>query len=150
LKTCWVPHDIRDQVVDYVQHWRQRTDLGVTQFIIWLGISSSKFFEWKHRYGMVNEHNHLVPRDHWIEDWEKQAIIQFHQEYPLEGYRRLSFMMLDHGIVAVSPSNVYRVLSEAGLLRKGRNTLLRGPESFRTTARSLSQEISRLSFEKAV
>jgi hypothetical protein len=34
------------------------------------------------------------------------------------GYRRLTFMMLDADIVAVSPASVWRVLSRAGLLRK--------------------------------
>jgi transposase InsO family protein len=57
-----------------------------------------------------------VPRDHWLEAWEKQQIIAFHQEYPLEGYRRLTFMMLDRDLVAVSPSSTYRVLKAAGLL----------------------------------
>ena len=33
-----------------------------------------------------------------------------------EGYRRLSFMMLDEDIAAVSPSTVYRILKDAGLL----------------------------------
>jgi hypothetical protein len=80
-------------VVNYVQDWRKRTGLGTALFIAWLGIGTSKYFEWKRRYGKVNEHNALIPRDHWIEDWEKQAIVHFHQEYPLEGYRRLSFMM---------------------------------------------------------
>jgi putative transposase len=37
----------------------------------------------------------LVPRDFWLENWEKQAIIGFHLKNPLEGYRRLTFMMLD-------------------------------------------------------
>jgi hypothetical protein len=37
---------------------------------------------------------------------------------PLEGYRRLTFMMLDADIVAVSPASVWRVLSRAGLMRK--------------------------------
>ncbi len=37
-----------------------------------------------------------------------------HQE---DGYRRLTFMMLDCGIVAVSPASTYRVLKEAGLMR---------------------------------
>ena len=37
---------------------------------------------------------------------------------PLEGYRRLTFMMLDADIVAVSPASVWQVLSRAGLLRK--------------------------------
>ena len=34
----------------------------------------------------------------------------------MEGYRRLTFMMLDQDVVACSPSSVYRVLQEAGLL----------------------------------
>jgi hypothetical protein len=66
----------------------------------------------------VNEHNGWVPRDFWLEDWEKQAIFGFHLKNPLEGYRRLTLMMLDADIVAVSPSSVWRVLSQAGLLSK--------------------------------
>ena len=49
--------------------------------------------------------------DWWLEDGEK-AILDFHAEHPLEGHRRLAFMMLDADIVAVSPSNVYRVLRD--------------------------------------
>ena len=41
---------------------------------------------------------------------------QFAVDHPLEGYRRLTFMMLDTDTVAVSPSSVYRVLEQAGLL----------------------------------
>jgi putative transposase len=37
--------------------------------------------------------------------------------HPLEGYRRLAFMMLDADVVAVSPSSVYRVLRDAGLIK---------------------------------
>lgn len=66
----------------------------------------------------MNEHNCWVPRDFWLEGWEKQAIVNFHLNHPLEGYRRLAFMMLDADIVAVSPASVWRVLSRAGLLRK--------------------------------
>jgi putative transposase len=62
---------------------------------------------------LANEHNSLVPRDWWLEDWEKKAIIKFHASHPLEGYRRLAFMMLDADVVAVSPSSVYRVLRNA-------------------------------------
>jgi hypothetical protein len=32
-----------------------------------------------------------------------------HHQFPLEGYRRLTFMMLDRNVVAVSPSSAYRV-----------------------------------------
>lgn len=84
--------------------------------IAWLGVAKGKFYSWKQRYGRVNEHNASVPRDHWIEDWERDAIIEFHGMYPLEGYRRLAFMMLDKTNVAVSPSTTYRVLRRANLL----------------------------------
>jgi putative transposase len=79
-------------------------------------VSRSKYYQWKDRYGKANEHNILVPRDHWLEPWEKDAIIDFHDRFPLEGYRRLTFMRLDRDIVAVSPSSTYRVLKSAGLL----------------------------------
>lgn len=82
----------------------------------WLELGTSKFHDWKHRYGKANEHNGQVPRDHWLEGWEKQAILDYHDRHPLEGYRRLTFMMLDDDIVAVSPSSVYRVLKAAGRL----------------------------------
>ena len=90
----------------------------MTQFIDWLGIAPSKYYDWQRRYGKVNEHNGLVHRDFWLEEWEKQAIITFHEQHQLDGYRRLTYMMLDRNIVAVSPSSVYRVLSAAGLLRR--------------------------------
>ena len=44
--------------------------------------------------GKVNEHNGLVPRDHWIEEWERQSVIDYFDCHPLDGYRRLTFMEL--------------------------------------------------------
>jgi transposase InsO family protein len=104
--------------VDFVRRWSEKTEIGAGRFIVWLDITASKFYGWRERYGKANEHNGWVPRDFWLEDWEKQAIIGFHLKNPLEGYRRLTFMMLDADIVAVSPSSVWRVLSQAGLLSK--------------------------------
>jgi hypothetical protein len=45
-----------------------------------------------------------------LEDWEKAAILDYHDLHPLEGYRRLTFMMLDEDVAACSPATVYRVL----------------------------------------
>jgi len=116
LKGSWVPHDTRDQIVDYVTYWTGRAELPAKRIVAWLGVGGSKFYDWKKRYGKTNEHNGLVPRDWWLEDWEKKAIVDFHWQHPLEGYRRLTFMMLDADIVAVSPSSVYRVLRQAGVM----------------------------------
>ncbi len=91
------------------------------RLLAWLGLGTSKFYQWKDRYGKANEHNSQVPRDWWLEDWEKVAILQYHDCHPLEGYRQLAFMMLDDDIVAVSPSSVYRVLKKAGRLDRRRH-----------------------------
>ena len=116
MKGSWVPHDTRDQIVDYVTYWTGRAELPAKRIVAWLGVGGSKFYDWKKRYGKTNEHNGLVPRDWWLEDWEKKAIVDFHWQHPLEGYRRLTFMMLDADVVAVSPSSVYRVLRQAGVM----------------------------------
>ena len=52
----WVPHDVRDQVVDFVRRWSEKVEISVGRFIAWLGVTVSKFYNWRHRYGRVNEH----------------------------------------------------------------------------------------------
>jgi transposase InsO family protein len=111
---------VRDEIVDYVHRWTERTELPANRLLGWLGLGTSTFHDWKKRYGKVNEHNGQVPRDSWLEDWEKQAILDFHDRHPLDGYRRLTFMMLDEDVVAVSPASVYRVLKAAGRLDRRR------------------------------
>jgi putative transposase len=103
-------------VVDFVRTWSEKTEIPVERFCAGLELARGKFYAWRKRYGKANEHNRQVPRDHWLEDSERQAILDFHERFPLEGYRRLTFMMLDQDIVAVSPSSTYRVLAKAGRL----------------------------------
>ncbi len=104
--------------MDFVNEWSEKTELPIKQFITWLDIHKSKFYSWHARYGKVNEHNGKVPRDFWLENSEKKAILDFEQEHPDEGYRRLTYMMMDNDIVAASPASVWRVLSAAGRLEK--------------------------------
>jgi transposase InsO family protein len=82
----------------------------------WASLSRAKFAEWIKRYGKANEHNAMVPRDHWVTDEERARILDFHAQHPLDGYRRITFMMLDQDVVAVSPTTTWRVLSAAGVL----------------------------------
>ena len=103
--------------MDFVRHWSDRTEIPVRRFLGRLGIAASKFHDWRTRYGLANEHNAPVPRDWWLQPWERAAILEFHAGHPTEGYRRLAFMMLDADLVAVSPSSVYRVLRGAGLIK---------------------------------
>jgi len=118
LKDAWAEPDVRDEVVDYVRYWSDKTQIKATTMVKWIGIARSKYHDWRSRYGKVNEHNAWIPRDFWLEDGERQAIIAYYLDHPLEGYRRLTYMMLDDEIVAASPSSVYRVLKNAELLNR--------------------------------
>jgi len=105
-------------VIDYVRQWSEKTQIPRTRLVSWIGISRSKYFDWAERYGKVNEHNAWIPRDHWLEDWEQQAIVNYYLDHLEEGYRRLTYMMIDADIVAVSPSSVHRVLRQGGYLAR--------------------------------
>lgn len=103
-------------MVDYVHYWKDRAKIPAKQLLQWIGLYQATFYKWCRSYGKEYQHNGAIPRDHWLEAWEREAIIQFYVEQPLNGYRRLTYMMLDREIVAVSPATVYRVLSQANLL----------------------------------
>src|SRR5712672_3196065 len=54
----------------------------------------------------------------WQKEFFENGAAAFQQKVRSNqpGYRRLTFMMLDADVVAVSPSSVWRVLSQAGCL----------------------------------
>lgn len=107
--------------MDFISHWTdERTGLRPLQLVDWLRLSRSKYYHWREHYGQDTARTQPVPRDHWLEDWEGDAIVAFAQANPLEGYWRLTFMMLDADLVAVSPSSTYRVLLEAGLIGRSK------------------------------
>ena len=106
LKGRWVPHDTRDEVVDYVRHWNERTELSAKQLG---GLAGHGRQQVPPVAAAVTARSTSttawIPRDWWLEDWEKQAILRLpRSSHPLEGYRRLAFMMLDDDVVAVSPT----------------------------------------------
>lgn len=130
MKDSWTQPDIRDEVVDYIRYWSDKTQIKAITMVGWIGITRSKFYNWQCRYGKLNEHNAMIPRDFWLTDYEKQDIINYYKDNPLEGYRRLTYMMLDADIVAASPSSIYRVLSDAGLLQQWNRKVSRKGDGF--------------------
>jgi putative transposase len=92
-----------------------------------LEIKPSKYFSWRKRADKETVHNGHVPKSHWLLNWEIQEIVAYRRLHRDEGYRRLSYMMLDENIVAVSPSSVYRVLKHYNLLSSAwRHTKTKG------------------------
>ncbi len=65
-------------MVDYVRYWTDRAETSAKTILRWPDLAPSKFHTWKDRYGKANEHNGQIPRDHWLEAWERKAILEFH------------------------------------------------------------------------
>jgi len=103
-------------VVDFLKRINMLTEIPFRNLLTWCELCPRKFSRWRERYGKANEHNAQVPREHWLEESEKQAIINYARQHPLEGYRTLAFMMLDADVAAVAPTTTYRVLKAADLI----------------------------------
>ncbi|MEO5511734.1 MAG: IS3 family transposase [Longimicrobiales bacterium] len=130
-----MPPDLRDTVVDFIRDYSKRTGLSVRWVIRRLGVDPAQYYRWTHRYGRVNTHNGSQPRDHWLQPAEREAILAYHAEHPLDGYRRQAFMMLDEDVVAVSPASVYRVLRAAGRLDRWNQKPSRKGDGFEQPAK---------------
>ena len=96
----------------------QRSGISSGDLIEKVGMGKSKYYSWFCRIGYPNRHNGQIPRYFWILPWEREAILDYCRDKLEEGYRRLTYMMLDENIVAVSPSTTYRVLKAAGWLMR--------------------------------
>ncbi len=128
--------DRRDEVVDCVTALSTRTGLPVRPMLTRLGLARAKFARWTASYGAVRTPHGPVPRDHWLTQAERDGILRCHDRYPLEGYRALTYRMLDAGEVAVSPTSVYRVLKVAGRLNRWTRRLSKKGTGFDQPARA--------------
>ena len=41
-------------MIDFVRRWSERTEIAAQKFMRWLGVASSKFYDWRARYGQIS------------------------------------------------------------------------------------------------
>lgn len=131
MNNVWVAPDIRDSILSTIERLHLRTNVSVDHMLKAIGLSWPRYRDWKKRFGRPNKHNGRIPRDFWLEPWEVEAVIKYKRKHLDIGYRRLTFMMLDQDIVAVSPATTYRILRKRGLTKLwNNNTLSRKKKGF--------------------
>jgi transposase InsO family protein len=108
----------RELIQGEVERMHQRTGIAVTVLAGYAGVSRSTWQEWQNRRGEATRHNGNLPKRHWLTPDEQGAIIAYCRERLEQGYRRLTYQMLDANIVAVSCSAVYTTLKRAGLTKR--------------------------------
>ena len=48
----------KDEVIDYVRYWSDKTDIKATKMIGWINITRSKYYDWLNRYGIERSKEH--------------------------------------------------------------------------------------------
>jgi transposase InsO family protein len=96
----------------------KKTDITYERILSLVGINQSKFYSWTSRLNKPNYHNSTLPKSNWLLEEEKQALLAYAKRHPGEGYRRLTYMMMDEDVTAVSPSTTYRLLKGYSLLNE--------------------------------
>ena len=62
LNGQWTEPDIRDEIIDFIALWSKKAEIKALYLADWIGITSSKYYLWKGRYGKVNRQNGTAPR----------------------------------------------------------------------------------------
>lgn len=120
-----------------IQLTQRRSQWTLPEILVHLELPRSLYFAWKARAsrGLLEDRPYKPAGSQSLLLEEAEAIRAFALRHPKVGYRKLTYVMLDQDVVAVSESAVYRVLREANLLsRWKRSSRSRGTYSFRPTA----------------
>jgi transposase InsO family protein len=83
-----------------------------------LSLNRATYYNWLDRResGQLTDIKPIAKNPDRLLDWEKEAIRDYYLLHQENGYRRLTYMMIDQNVVYVSPSTVYRYLKSQGLL----------------------------------
>ncbi len=100
-------------VIETVERTRRQTAWPVGDILKRLGVRRSSYYRW--RRGKATGRRRLTV--HSVLDWERRAVIAYALGHPELRHRELSWRMVDEDVVCLSPTTVYRILKEEGLLR---------------------------------
>lgn len=105
--------ELQKRIISDIEHQVQRTKMTVSKLLELYDISRSTFYGWSGKGAITpaKRINYLsvLPK-------EEAEVVQFRVKHREVGYRKLTWMMNDEGIAALSESAVYAVLKRNDLL----------------------------------
>jgi hypothetical protein len=99
LTKTWVEPDVRDEIVETILEYTEKTEIPSYRLLGFAGLKASKYYEWRRRYGVPNRHNGKIPKATWLFEHERKAIIEYAKNNREEGYRRLCYRMIDEDVL---------------------------------------------------
>jgi putative transposase len=118
MSGVWVKQPVRDDVVRSIDRWHSLSGKKDKWFRSVIGVAAERLSDWRRRFGCPNAPAGNLPKSHWLSESERKVIVVFYLRHPGEGYRRCAYMMVDEDVAYASPSTVYRILNEAGVIER--------------------------------
>jgi transposase InsO family protein len=109
---------VKRELLVLVARTQERTGWAVRRILRPLGLKPARYWSWVERAarGVLADRPPRAPQGDTLLPEERTAVIDYALAHPKDGYRRLTWQMVDADVAAVSPSTVYRVLQDANLL----------------------------------
>ncbi len=119
---------VKAELLELVRVTQGRTGWTVRRILKALGLTKARYRDWMKRAArdaLADRPPIAAWRDGILAE-EKAAVIQYALAHPRDGYRRLTWQMVDEDVAYLSPSSVYRVLKEADLLSRWKRSTSSG------------------------
>lgn len=114
--------DAKAELLAVVAQAQARTGWTLRRVLHHLGLSKARYRDWTQRATLarLTDAKPIAPLRDGILAEEKQAVITYALAHPKDGYRRLTWQMIDADVAYLSESSVYRILRDAELLARWR------------------------------
>ncbi|MCC6316414.1 MAG: hypothetical protein IT361_01890 [Gemmatimonadaceae bacterium] len=114
------PAAVKAALLALVVMTRERTGWPVRGILQRLGLSPARYRAWHHRQRTetLADRTTRRPLVDGILLAERDAVVQYALAHPTDGYRRLTWQMIDADIAYLSESSVYRILDAADLVSR--------------------------------
>ena len=108
----------KTELLTLIATTRLRTGWTVRRIVRVLGLSRARYRDWRRRQrdDALADRSTRAPLVDGILPAERDAVVQYALAHPTEGYRRLTWQMIDADVAYLSASSVYRILDAADLL----------------------------------
>ena len=114
------PADVKAELLALVARTQERTGWTLRRILSRLGLTKARYRDWTERAasGTLTDRRPVSPLQDGILLEEQAAVIDYALAHPKEGYRRLTWQMVDADVAYLSESSVYRILKDAALLAR--------------------------------
>lgn len=127
---------VKAELLAIVATARQRTGWTIRRILQQLGLTTARYRDWTKRAAVdrLADAPPIAPWRDGILPEEKAAVIRYALAHPKDGYRRLTWQMIDADVACLSESSVYRVLNGADLLARWKRHRRSGTAPAKPTA----------------